>query len=121
LRSVDKLIFVHNADSGYLSALVDGLHKSLKPSTYKCDLCALTYGVVKMKGQWKDFIKNLPVPVEITYKDKFVKDYPNQKNNPPAVLSKANGSLKLEISAKQFSEFDELDDLIKAVRKITLN
>lgn len=113
-----KLIFVHNANSGYISAMVDGLHKSLKPSTYPCDLCALTYGAVRMKKDWKDFITNLPMEVEVTYRDKFSKDYPNAKPNLPSVYISDNGKLSEVIDADKFASLDSLEELIEAVKKV---
>ena len=50
------LLFVYNADSGKLNALKDAIHKVVKPSTYPCSLCTVTYGNLGMKRTWKTFI-----------------------------------------------------------------
>ena len=50
-----KLLFVYNANSGKLSALLDGLHKMVSPSTYDCNLCAMTFGHFLEDPTWKEF------------------------------------------------------------------
>jgi hypothetical protein len=69
------LIFIYNSDSDFFSTLSDFAHKVLSPSTYQCQLCALTYGNFSMKNEWKSFIENLPVKVVFLYKDEFRKRY----------------------------------------------
>lgn len=50
-----KLIFVYNAESGKLNALLDIAHKVIKPETYQCFLCALTHDALSEKKAWSDF------------------------------------------------------------------
>ncbi|MGI8952546.1 MAG: hypothetical protein ACR2FN_13295 [Chitinophagaceae bacterium] len=52
---MSTLIFVYNADADLFSTLTDFAHKILSPSTYQCKLCALTYGNISMKQEWKFF------------------------------------------------------------------
>ncbi len=111
------LVFVYNADSGFIPAIIDGLRKAIKPATYPCDLCALTYGNVRMKKQWKDFIDSLGLPVKIYYKDDFAAEFPNEEAELPAAYINQDNKLDLVISAKQFSKFDQLEDLTVAVGK----
>ena len=66
-----KLIFIYNATSGTLTGIKDYFHKAFKPSTYGCQLCAVTYGAFGMKNDWKKFIKDMDVPVNFLKKDKF--------------------------------------------------
>lgn len=70
-----QLTFVYNADSGLFSSLNDFAHKIISPSTYSCNLCALTYGNFTMKTEWKDFIQQLPVITTFLHKDEFEKQY----------------------------------------------
>ena len=67
-----KLIFVYNAESGgALAGFKDTLHKTFRKSTYQCNLCAVTFGAVGMKKEWKNYVSDLNVPVEFKKKDKF--------------------------------------------------
>ena len=36
------LLFVYNADSGFLNAIRDGIEKIADPEGYECRLCGLT-------------------------------------------------------------------------------
>ena len=112
-----KLLFVHNANSGFLSSVIDGVHKMTRPSTYDCELCALTFGAVSMKKQWKDFLESLPIEVESTYRDKLALTHPEFKDPLPGVFIEENGKLTQLIDKKQFESFDGLDDLIKMVKQ----
>lgn len=82
-----KLIFVYNADSGILNAVKDAVHKTFKPQTYGCNLCAVTFGPVFMKSEWRRFIENLPVPVEFLHRDEFTEQYGADGRAFPAVFA----------------------------------
>ena len=56
------LLFVYNADSGPLNALLDFGHKIVSPGTYPCSLCRLTYGTFGMRREWREFTQGLGVP-----------------------------------------------------------
>ena len=43
----------------FFNIIKDGLHKVVSLSTYQCNLCALTYGTIRMKDEWKIYIENL--------------------------------------------------------------
>jgi len=43
-------IFVYNADSGPINGLKDYFHKIIKPETYECNLCAVTFGNFLVKS-----------------------------------------------------------------------
>lgn len=68
-----ELILVYNADRGFFNIIKDSLHKAISPSTYKCNLCALTYGTVSMKEEWLRFIERLEIPAELMHRDEFYK------------------------------------------------
>ena len=50
-----KIIFVYNANSGFVSSLLDIGHKVISPDTYSCNLCKMTYGVVGEREEWKRY------------------------------------------------------------------
>ncbi len=71
-----RLILVYNADSGLFTALIHTIHKQLRPSTYPCSLCAITYGVVSMHGKWRRFLDRLDCEVVIHHRDEFARAFP---------------------------------------------
>jgi len=93
-----KLIFVYNADSGLLNGAMDAMHKTFSPSTYKCDLCKMTYGALSAKKSWTQFIEQLPIECEFLHKDEFHKKYTNDAPL-PALFLKENNDLTVLISS----------------------
>ena len=67
----NKLIFIYNADSGSWNSFKDFFHKAFRKNTYQCNLCAVTYGAFGMKKDWKNFVNDIDVPVEFSYRDTF--------------------------------------------------
>jgi len=108
---MERLIFVYNADSGLFNSLTDFAHKIISPSTYDCQLCALTYGDFTMKKEWMEFIKNLPVDTEFVYKDQFAKRFKSQSIQPPCIYFELDKSIQLLISAGEINSICNLADL----------
>ena len=82
-----QLIFVHNADGGTLNAIMDSAHKLFAPSTYQCSLCAITHGMLTMRHEWKDYVRNLPYETRFYHRDGFRQEWPNQQAKLPAQRS----------------------------------
>jgi hypothetical protein len=95
----EQLLFVYNANSDLFSTITDFAHKILSPSTYQCQLCALTYGDFSVKQDWKNFIENLPIETTFLHKDEFEKKY-NLEPDLPAVFLAKDSSV-VEIITKQ--------------------
>jgi hypothetical protein len=112
-----KLIFVYNADSGLINTVEDYFHKIVKPSTYQCNLCALTFGNLGMKKDWKNYIDELKVDVEFLHKDEFDKEYGLKEVKFPAGFLKSNTDIKLFITANEINELKTLDELMEFVSK----
>lgn len=123
-----KLIFVYNADSGgFFTGLKDTLHKSFRKSTYECNLCAVTFGAFGMKKNWKNFVKDLDVPVEFKKKDKFKfeflhKDEFNEKYNVvdakfPSAYLLDNSGLELFITQDEMNAVKSIDELKELVNQ----
>ena len=51
-----RLVIVYNADAGLAAALFDAVHKVVAPATYPCSLCAVTYGALTMRPQWRRYL-----------------------------------------------------------------
>ena len=71
-----RLLIVYNADSGLIQALMNAVHKQVRPSTYPCSLCALTYGAVSMRGEWKRFLDALDFDIVFHHRDDFTAAFP---------------------------------------------
>jgi hypothetical protein len=108
------LVFVYNADSGKINGLLDYLHKTISPDTYQCQLCALTHSR-KMHDEWREFIRNLEVPVAFLHRDELAKQYGITDIGLPAVFEKIDGELILKINA---AEINEIPDLTKLQERI---
>ncbi|MEE4288412.1 MAG: hypothetical protein V2J14_03500, partial [Erythrobacter sp.] len=64
-----RLIFVYNANSGLAEAIRHTFHKQLFPASYPCSLCALTHGLVSMRGEWKRYWQALDAEVVFHHRD----------------------------------------------------
>jgi len=115
MKKKNKIIFVYNADSGMFNSLADTAHKLLSPSTYKCNLCRLTYGQLHEKKEWADFISSFPYDIKFLHKNELVNKYPNIRRKLPAVFNVSKGNLKLLISAKEIDKSRNLEELKRLV------
>lgn len=113
-----RILFVHNSDSGRKNMIIDGLKKMVTPlERYPCRLCALTYGPVSMKPEWKSFVASLETPVEFIYKDQFAKKFPGNPFALPAVFIDDGTQLEEKISANEFAELNDLPALLAVARQ----
>ncbi|CAF3401559.1 unnamed protein product [Rotaria socialis] len=113
--SRDRLLFVYNADSGFLNMLKDLTHKIVSPSTYDCQLCALTYGNTGMRKKWHTFISNLSFDTIFLHRDELGKQYPSLINTPlPCIFleKKIDKSVQLILDAETINKQQTLDQLI---------
>jgi len=113
-----ELIFVYNADSSFLAQVGDYFHKAVVPSTYKCNLCQITYGGLGMKDEWKEFVDTLPYKTTFLHRDEFTKEYPNlQKIKLPALFKKEGQNISEFISAEEINKQKTVENLKDLVRK----
>lgn len=68
-RKVDRLLFIFDADSGVLDAVVDSARKLLRIGG--CALCAITHGLATEKGEMRACRDELGVPVDYVHKDEI--------------------------------------------------
>lgn len=112
-----KIIFVYNADSGIINALKDAVEKSVSPETYSCNLCAVTFKTVRMKPEWKRFIRNLPVEVEFLHRDEYAERYGNPGTGFPAAFLASNDEAPRPlIGPGEMNRVDTLDGMKTLVR-----
>jgi hypothetical protein len=115
-----KLIFVYNANSGTMSAILDGLHKIVSPSTYDCNLCAITYGNFSEDKIWEAFRVQSEIEMEFYHKDEFLKKFRSKwlpKFDFPIVLSEENGELAVFITSEELNKLEYASQLIDKIKK----
>lgn len=113
-----QLIFVYNTDSGASNAVVDFAHRLIRPSTYPCKLCVVTYGPYVMKRDWKRFIRQTGLPAVFLHRDEFVKkrQFADYKVDLPAVILKDGCIRKTLLSGRDFERLKNLDDLTRELK-----
>ena len=117
-----EMILVYNADSGFFNVIKDGLYKIVSPSTYQCNLCALTYGTIRMKDEWKAFIDKLKMPVEFLHRDEFLeklKSHPHNLKDTkfPAVFLDKGGKISLLITHYEVNKCKTMKDLMDLITR----
>ena len=106
-----ELIFIYNAKSGIVNEFLDFAHKIISPSTYNCNLCAISYGNFTMKKKWSDYISSLPVRYTFTYKDK-VSEYGYDNIKLPSIIFQDKSKSKVIISSEEINKLKKIDQLI---------
>lgn len=112
-----KLIFVYNAKAGIRAGLFDSIHKLVSPATYRCALCAITYGPFRMDARWKAWISRLPFPVDFHHKQDFAKAYPDVRVALPAILTDRDGEVKTLVTALDMQALETVDDLVALINR----
>lgn len=107
-----KLVFVYNAEAGLVRGIMDSIHKLVSPSTYKCDLCAITYGLTRMKDDWRAWLEQFGGPVQFFHRTDFRQVWPGIDVQLPAILAQENGALKVLVSATELAHIDDVSQLV---------
>lgn len=111
--SAATLIFVYNAPDGIGAALIDAAHKLISPATYPCSLCAVTYGAVAMRRDWKAYLAQLPYLVRFYHRDGFRRAFPGLEVALPAILiAQSDATLRLLIDAATLDAQADVASLI---------
>jgi hypothetical protein len=102
MMSKKQLVFVYNADGGAFNAIMDSAHKLFAPTTYQCSLCAITYGMVSMRAEWKDYMGKLPYETRFYHRDGFRQEWPSQNEPLPAIfILEDDGALRTLVHAHE--------------------
>ena len=124
--STDRLVVVYNANAGWASALMDAAHKLVRPETYECSLCMISYGAVSMRRRWRKYLDGLALEKRFHHRQDFARAYPADcfpmvdGLNLPAIFIEAGGELHCLLSSKQLDSLTVVEALITAV-DLTLN
>ncbi|WP_420641109.1 hypothetical protein [Candidatus Leptofilum sp.] len=111
---MNKLVFVYNADSGVINFILDAAHKIFSPSTYPCNLCALTYTPTGLP-RWRRFVKSLPLPAEFLHKDELAEQYGLTAVPLSAAYFWDGHKLQGWIPAEEMEQFSSLEEMMTAV------
>jgi len=114
--SQPTLVFVYNADSGFVNTLLDIGHKIVSPQTYACNLCAITHSTFSMRDEWKRFVAGLGVPVQFLHRDELEKQYGIRDVKLPAVFRQRNGTIEVWITREEIKRCHSLEELEQLVR-----
>lgn len=123
-QSKPRLVLVYNADTGIIEALMHAVHKQFWPETYPCSLCALTYGAVSMRGDWKRFWQALDAQVDFYHRDDFTRDFPTLGTGgarevalPSILISEAGEEPRVMISNEELDAMADVDQLMARVSR----
>lgn len=111
------LLFVYNADSGLGQAIFDAVHKIVSPQTYPCSLCALTYGAVSMKAEWKAALATLPLPARFLHRDEFTREWPALDVALPAVITVENSTATVLLDGPALDQLADISALVTAINR----
>ena len=116
------LVFVYNADRGFFNMMADISHKVLSPSTYPCNLCALTHGAFSMRKEWRDFLAKIKPPLTFLHKDEFRKEFKLEDELPAIYIQDLRTEeLRPFIDATTLKTLTGLEDLKHMISdKLTL-
>ncbi|MBZ9629309.1 GTPase [Salegentibacter sp. LM13S] len=117
---MEKLIFVYNAYSGTQNAVLDALHKLIKPNTYACSICKVTHGVFSENSRWKKYRQTSDVQMEFLYIDEFQKRYASKfgyKYTFPIVLWEDEVEMGIFIPTEELERTQNEEDLIKLIEE----
>ena len=113
-----RLLIVYNADGGIFIALAHAVHKALRPDTYPCSLCAITYGAVSMHRRWRGFLDALPMEKVFHHRDDFAAAYPGHSFALPAILiSDLGAAPRVLLSNEELDRIADVDELIDEVEE----
>ena len=119
-EELHKLIFVYNANSGTINAVIDSMHKVLSPATYNCNLCDITFGLVGEKSAWREFRNSYPIDMDFLHRDEFEKAYASKfgyKFDYPIVLGVTTSELQVVISTDELNKLNGPEELIELVEQ----
>ena len=112
-----KLVFVYNANTDPISALVDYAHKVFKPSTYKCELCALTHHNLGQRSAWKKFKNRSKVEMEFMYIRGFEAEF-NLQYEYPVILERKDEGFFLIMGKKELQKIESVEQLIEKLEGV---
>lgn len=111
------LTFVYNADSGFFNLMADVAHKTFSPSTYPCQLCALTHGAFSMRKDWRDFLNKLKFPMRFLHRDDFRKETNRADELPAIFFGKQGDDIQVLVDSQTIKNITGLEDLKRVIHE----
>jgi hypothetical protein len=98
-EKIIRLLFVYNANSGTLAAIVDSAKKLL--SINGCPLCSLTHSLAGERADWKTCRDTIGVAVDYVHRDELTSEMRASIGNEtlPCVLAQTPSRLVLLLTA----------------------
>ncbi len=90
-ETATRLVLVYNAEAGIAAGILDSVHKVVSPGTYPCSLCAVTYGLVGMRREWRDWLASLAIPAVFHHRRDFRAAWPAAADWPLPLVALARG------------------------------
>jgi len=116
VSNMKELLFVYNADSTPSAQFKDLFIKLFAPKKYSCNLCLVTYGMLRMKRAWKVFVDQLLYDVRFLHRDEFRDRYGDDSDLPVAFIVE-NGELVPFITAREINGVRSMGELIELVKQ----
>lgn len=114
-----KILLVYNAENDSISKTLDYAHKILRPSTYRCELCALTHGYFGERDRWKTFRNQSDLTIEFSYLADFKRQFGNLANEAPLALINRGQGWNLVLDKQDFQRMKSVEDLILRLSELT--
>ncbi len=117
---MQTLVFIYNANSGFISGMIDSAHKALSPETYQCELCALTHGFFGAKKAWKDFMARINVDTQFYHLDDApaeLKGLAQESGLPCIIRLDSSNETSLLLDKQALASLDSLEALIEKLDK----
>ncbi len=116
VSNMKELLFVYNADSSPIAQFTDLFIKLFAPKKYSCNLCLVTYGMLRMKRTWKVFVDQLPHDVRFLHRGEFRDRYGDDSDLPAAFIV-GNDELVPFITAREINGVRSVGELIELVKQ----
>ena len=107
-----QLLLVYNADTRLWARIVDLLTKILRPRSYACNLCMLTFGWYSMIPRWRIYLSQRPEKVVELHRDEFHDRFEKHLQLPAVLLLRGN-ELTSVLDADEINKITTLDELIE--------
>ncbi|WP_111672788.1 GTPase [Algoriphagus litoralis] len=115
-----RIYFIYNANSGKLNAYLDMMHKIVSPKTYPCQLCDITYGITKIRPEWKNFREKSRLNMIFLHKDEWEIAFPLTSIALPSVVVENGNEFQTLLGPEDWERLT-LDDLILKLEYLEQN
>ena len=95
--------------------LFDVGHKLFSPSTYSCNLCALTFNTFSENKTWKKFREKSNIKMAFYHIDEFEKEFPNHQFEYPIILKQTDSDLDIFIDKDELNKITNVESLIEVL------